>query len=114
VVREPDSDPLRARVRGRAIASGDLARTELLRVAARRGPAPIEEARHLLRRTRLIALTPELLDAAGLLQPADLRSLDAIHVQCALLLGDELEALVTYDDRMHTAAQGAGLPVLRP
>jgi predicted nucleic acid-binding protein len=43
-----------------------------------------------------------------------LRSLDAIHVATALAIGDELEALVTYDHRMKQAALAAGLAVVSP
>jgi predicted nucleic acid-binding protein len=42
------------------------------------------------------------------------RSLDAIHIASAELLGSELEALVTYDKRMAEAARNAGLPVETP
>jgi hypothetical protein len=43
-----------------------------------------------------------------------LRSLDAIHLATARLLGTELAALLTYDDRLATAAGDAGIPVLAP
>lgn len=40
-----------------------------------------------------------------------LRSLDAIHLATARLLGPELTALLTYDDRLAKAAEEAGIPV---
>jgi uncharacterized protein len=43
-----------------------------------------------------------------------LRSLDAIHLATALQLGRELEALVTYDSRLATAAGRQRLPVVTP
>jgi len=43
-----------------------------------------------------------------------LRSLDAIHLAAALELGDELEAVVTYDSRMSSAAEAQGLDVAAP
>lgn len=43
-----------------------------------------------------------------------LRSLDAIHLATARLLGPELTALLTYDDRLAKAAADAGIPVLAP
>jgi predicted nucleic acid-binding protein len=55
-----------------------------------------------------------LLDDAGRLGHVVLRTLDAIHVQSALVLGDELEAFVTYDARQAEAARAAGLPVQMP
>ena len=43
-----------------------------------------------------------------------LRSLDAIHLATARLLGPELTALVTYDERLAKAAADAGVSVLAP
>jgi hypothetical protein len=43
-----------------------------------------------------------------------LRSLDAIHLATARLLGAELTALLTYDDRLAKAAVDAGIPVFAP
>jgi predicted nucleic acid-binding protein len=48
------------------------------------------------------------------MSPAELRSLDAIHLTTAQLLGEELGALVTYDDRMATAAKRLGLRIVQP
>ena len=62
----------------------------------------------------LIALDDALLDRASDLGPSDLRSLDAIHLAAALSLGDDLGAVVTYDDRMAAAATGLGLVVAQP
>lgn len=68
----------------------------------------------LLDRLVLVRLEAPLLDAAGRMEAPALRSLDAIHVQSALVLGEQIEAFVTYDARMASAAQGAGLRVLAP
>ena len=43
-----------------------------------------------------------------------LRSLDALHLAAALEFGDELEAIVAYDDRLTAAAQRYGIPVVAP
>jgi hypothetical protein len=43
-----------------------------------------------------------------------LRSLDAIYLATARILGPELTALLTYDDRLAKAAAEAGIPVLAP
>ena len=51
--------------------------------------------------------------AAGL-APHLLRTLDAIHLATAMALGPELDAFVTYDDRLAEAARAIGLPVVRP
>jgi predicted nucleic acid-binding protein len=67
----------------------------------------------LLGEIDLIHLDDGLLDLAGELQPA-LRSLDAIHLAAALELGDELDAVVTYDARMARGAEALGLRVAAP
>ena len=56
----------------------------------------------------------EVLDRAGELAPTSLRTLDAIHLATASLLGPDLEAVVTYDRRMIEAARLYGLPVASP
>ena len=62
----------------------------------------------------MIELSPAISIVAASLQPVVLRTLDAIHVASALALGSELDAFVTYDDRMAEAARAIGLPVVRP
>ena len=59
-------------------------------------------------------VSDRVLAAAGELLPADLRSLDAIHLATALQLGTDLARVVTYDDRMIVAARELGLPVASP
>lgn len=60
-----------------------------------------------------ILLTEEVRDLATRV-PATLRSLDAIHVASALVIGDALDSLVTYDKRMLDAAREAGLAAHAP
>jgi predicted nucleic acid-binding protein len=48
------------------------------------------------------------------MEPAKLRTLDAIHLSCALALGDELAGVLTYDHRMADAARSRGLVVIAP
>jgi uncharacterized protein len=48
------------------------------------------------------------------LTPQEVEPLDAVHVASASLLGSELIAVVTYDQRMADAARGSGLPVAMP
>jgi uncharacterized protein len=67
----------------------------------------------LLRDHAEIPVTALVRDAAANV-PGPVRSLDAIHVATAELLGSDLIALVTYDYRMAEAAQGVGLPVVMP
>ena len=60
-----------------------------------------------------ILLTEEVRDLATRVT-ATLRSLDAIHVASALVIGDALDSLVTYDKRLLDAAREAGLPAHAP
>jgi predicted nucleic acid-binding protein len=61
-----------------------------------------------------IAMSEEVLGLARSLPPSVLRSLDAIHVATALLVGPGLRHLVTYDKRMVAAAEAAGLRTAAP
>lgn len=61
-----------------------------------------------------LALDAIVIQAAAALRPASLRTLDAIHVASALTVAAELDAFVTYDERLADAARAAGLSVIRP
>lgn len=65
-------------------------------------------------RSTLVHLTPAVCEDAGRLDPPGLRSLDAIHLAAALDLGDDLEGLVTYDDRLAEAAVSNGVAAVAP
>lgn len=101
---------------GPGVVSSALARVEVTRTVARAGgrAALRERASEVLSRVALVAIDDAILNAAAELGPADLRSLDAIHLATALALGPELEALVSYDLRLNAAAEAVGLQVLSP
>ena len=114
-VREPESLALRRYLRRRQpLISSALARTEVLRALLPAGDGAVTRGRSVLRRIDLVRVSDRILDAAGLLAPAELRSLDAIHLATAQALGDELRSLVTYDDRMVAAAARLGHRVVQP
>ncbi|PWJ25811.1 hypothetical protein ATK17_1949 [Branchiibius hedensis] len=115
VVREPESAAVhQLTTSGAVLVSSDLARTELLRASRRSTPAAVSAARDVLSRLVLLAATPAIFDAAAVLEPITLRTLDAVHLASALTLGDELEAVLTYDARLGEAANHLGLRVLAP
>ena len=115
VVAEPESPALHRYLRRHPVrVSCALARVEVVRAVRPHGAQAMTKARQLLRRLDLIQLDDELLDTAATLDGVVLRSLDAIHLAAARTLGDELTAVVTYDDRMTTAAGLAGLVVDAP
>jgi len=115
VVRERESTALRTYLRREPERlSCALARTEVLRAVRPLGPAAVEMARRLLRSIDLVRLDDALLDAAGMLEPLTLRSLDAIHLAAAQLVAPALRAVVTYDRRMAKAAASLGFSVTAP
>jgi len=114
-VREPESLALRRYLRRKpALISSALARTEVLRALLPFGDEAVVRGRAVLQRIDLVRVNDRILNAAGVLRPAELRSLDAIHLATAQELGDDLSALVTYDERMVTAAQQLGFRIAQP
>lgn len=99
---------------GRSLVSTDLTRTELLRTTRRVAPDQLVQARMVLESLTLLSLTSELCERAADLEPEALRSLDALHLAGALALGDELEGIVTYDERLADAASAQGIEVVAP
>ena len=61
-----------------------------------------------------IGMDDDVVEAAMIEPDRMLRSLDAIHLATARILSAELDALITYDDRLESAATDAGLPVICP
>ena len=116
IVDEPETGALREwlAVEPREPVSCDLARTELLRVVRRTAPDRAVAARRLLEAVTLTQVTTAVCEQAGRLDPASLRSLDAIHLAAALDLGDDLDGLVTYDSVLARAAASAGIEVAAP
>ncbi len=114
-VVEPHSVALRAYLRRRRpLVSSALARTEVGRALAPLGGRAVERGADVLARVDLIRVSDRLLDMAATLPPPQLRSLEAIHLATAQQLGATLNRVVTYDDRMATAAEALGLPVITP
>jgi predicted nucleic acid-binding protein len=94
--------------------SSAIARTELIRAVAGGGSEAVARARALLGRIDLITIDDVVLDAAALIGPPTLRTLDALHLASAMSLGDDLGAFVAYDRRLLEAAMGVGLATASP
>lgn len=62
----------------------------------------------------ILELSHEVRRTAELLEPTILRTLDAIHIASALVIREELEAFVAYDERLLEAARLAGIPTASP
>ena len=96
------------------LSSSSLLRSELVRAVYRLDPRQLGRARRVLSHFDTRDIDSEILDRAGEIAPRSLRTLDAIHIATATLLGPDLAALVTYDRRMIEAAHLYGLPVASP
>jgi predicted nucleic acid-binding protein len=60
-----------------------------------------------------ILVTDEIRDSAATL-PGSIRTLDAIHIASAQIIGDALAVLVSYDKRMLDVAHSVGIPIAAP
>jgi predicted nucleic acid-binding protein len=116
VIAEPETAALVAALTTtpRLVAS-EILEVEALRAARRaNGEDGAAAARAQLAGVRLLPLTDDIRARAGDLEPATLRSLDAIHIATALDLGERLACVYAYDRHMAGAASDAGLQVYGP
>lgn len=94
--------------------SSALLRIEVVRTVNRVMPALLPDARDLLAAFDVISIDDDIVEGAMNEPNRSLRSLDAIHLATARVLGEELDAVVTYDDRLADAAVEAGMSTLMP
>jgi len=115
VLSEPESGALRAELAtDDTLVSSTLLLVESQRAAARYGPVAVSRTRAALATITMVPLDDATLEHAADLKPAELRSLDALHLATALSLGDDLTRFFCYDLRLATAASALGLDVRRP
>ena len=115
VVAEPESNVLRRYLsRRQPLVSSALARTEVARALLPSGPEALARGEDALRRIQLLRVNDRVLSEAGRMEPAELRSLDAIHLASASELGPSVTRIVTYDERMAEAARAIGWSVASP
>ena len=91
-----------------------LLSVEAVRACARYGPEYAQAADAGLQTVSLLPLDDAVLTRAKTLEPAQLRTLDALHLATALSLGADLALVVSYDERLSDAARANGLSVLTP
>lgn len=114
VLDEADSPQMRGwYIEAERVLVSQIGIIETQRAAARRQHDPVH-LRVILESIESIDLDPAIERTAATVGPASLKTLDAIHLATALALMPELDAFVTYDDRLAEAARGLGLPVVRP
>lgn len=119
-VDEPETVAVRAELdRHDVIATSVVTEVELARAvmsARERGATSLDEVAvwAITAGYVMLELSADLRRAAARLEPAVVRSLDAIHVASAVSLGEDLEAVLTYDRRMQDALRARGIAVLAP
>lgn len=96
-----------------SIVSSVILEPELRRVAVRYGIAQ-HACDALLEAVTLIDLDDAVRRRTGVVAPADLRALDAIHLATALALGARLGVLFAYDERLVDAALLQGVRTSTP
>ena len=99
---------------GASWVSSSLLRVEVVRAVGRAMPAALPDARALLHAFSYVSIDDEVVDAAMNEPDRMLRSLDAIHLVTARVLGPDVTGLATYDDRLAAAAKDAGISVIDP
>jgi len=100
---------------GADMISSELTRAEVCRTLIRDGQPESTRAASgpLLDK---IAKLPvgTVIELAGDLPHRNLRTLDALHLATAQLLGPAMTEFITYDKRLAKAAEEAGLPLVMP
>jgi uncharacterized protein len=94
--------------------SSALVEIESFRALARHAPDAVTRLHPVLDLIELSDLDPSVRILAQTIRPANVRSLDAIHLATALQLRAQLTSFITYDKRLADAARIAGLTVDMP
>jgi predicted nucleic acid-binding protein len=114
VLPEAESAAVDAYVVDTVLVSSNLLVVEARRGTLRRSPRRLPRLDIVLTRVEMIEMSPTVIESASRLPDPMLGSLDAIHLATALLVRDELTAVLTYDDRLAAAAASHGLTVESP
>jgi predicted nucleic acid-binding protein len=99
---------------GTALVCSVLAEIEVPRAIRRVAPDALPAVPATLARLYRLEIDATVRSSAAALAEPNLRTLDAIHVATAVGLGAELQAFVSYDERLLQTAEGLGLPVVSP
>jgi predicted nucleic acid-binding protein len=115
VVAEAESDALREMLaRDPDQLTSVIVEVEVVRAVRRGAPDLVPLAQRVVSQVTVVEVSEAIRTRASLLDPVGLRSLDALHLATALELGDDLDAVVTYDSRMAEAAASLDLQVAAP
>ena len=115
VVEERESEALRELLRQDAdqLASA-LVEVEVVRAVQRAVPDLVPRAEQVVAQIAVLEVSEPIRMRARRLELVTLRSLDALHLATALEVGEELDAVVTYDARLADAGKALGLRVVSP
>jgi len=115
VLREPEERALRAEMaEWEGYVSSALLGLEAIRACSCHRDEYARDVREWLLDVSRLPLDDALLDNAATLAPANLRSLDAIHLATALSIREEVGAFFTYDVRLAETARSHDLNVVCP
>ena len=117
VVEEPESPALAEWLDERPdqpLCTSVIGKVEVLRAARRHSQHALAVASSVLSQLALVPTDAAVLELAASLEPAGLRTLDAIHLASAVGLGEDLAHFVAYDGRLTGAARSLGLPLAQP
>ena len=115
IVDEPESTALRQNLETYSyVVASELAVVEVPRAVRRRDPNSVAMAHRLIRNLEIVSLDQSVLEQAAALDPAELRSLDALQLACALRLANLDPVFIAYDKRIVQAAAASGLRTLSP
>lgn len=111
---EPESAALRLAVAGTDRCTSQIGRVEFER-AVRRVVADADDLiEAVLEATEVIPVHAAIAVYAARLRPAQLRTLDAIHLSTMRAVQEDLDVAFVYDDRLAAAAIEYGIPVRAP
>ena len=113
IVEEIHSKSLRRAVTARELWSSTLLAVEAHRAGIRLGLAPVAIDAGLAVVT-LVVPSESTFEVARSIGPANLRTLDALHLAAARELGNDLNGIVTYDTRLAAACESLTIEVVTP
>ncbi len=116
IVTEAESTALRrwARKHTGSLFSSDLLRVEAIRTARQISQAAVTAVEAVVDSLPLLTLDHDVCSRAATMDPLVLRSLDALHLAAAMTYADELDGIVTYDQRLAVAAEHHRVTAIAP
>jgi predicted nucleic acid-binding protein len=117
VREEAESRPLNDYLRhlqGPRFTSSKLLAVEARRGTLRSAPKRLPRVDLMLDRVAQLDISDAVIETASRLPDPMLRTLDAIHLATALLIRDDVDVLISYDDRLLAAAASHGLSTATP